>query len=63
MDSLARDMNYKLDIQPPPNGEKWGENKNGTFTGLVGQFQKDISDIGWADLWMMPERLVDCCMI
>ena len=60
MDSLARDMNYKLDIQPPPNGEKWGENKNGTFTGVVGQLQRNIADIGWADLWMMPERLVDC---
>ena len=48
MDSLAKDLNYKLDIhQPPPNGEKWGENKNETFTGLVGELQKGISDIRW----------------
>ena len=60
MDSLAKDMNYQLDIQPPPDGENWGEYKNGTFSGLVGELQKGFSDIGWADLWMMPERLVDC---
>ena len=58
MDTLASDMNYTLDIQAPPNGEKWGENQNGTYNGLVGQLQKDITDIGWADLFMMPERLV-----
>ena len=58
METLAKDMNYRLDIQPPPNGEKWGENKNGTFSGLVGELQKDISDIGWANLFMVPERLV-----
>ena len=26
----------RLDIQPPPNGELWGENLNGSFNGLVG---------------------------
>ena len=31
--ALANNMNFELDINPPPNGEKWGENKNGTFTG------------------------------
>ena len=31
--SLAKNMNFSLDINPPPNGELWGENKNGTFTG------------------------------
>ena len=41
----------------PPNGEKLGE-KNGTSTGLVGELQKDISDIGLANLFMLPERLV-----
>ena len=30
---LAEKLNFKLDINPPPNGELWGENKNGTFTG------------------------------
>ena len=33
MASLAEKLNFKLDINPPPNGELWGENKNGTFTG------------------------------
>ena len=34
MSALAEKLNFKLDINPPPNGELWGENKNGTFTGL-----------------------------
>ena len=33
MSALAEKLNFKLDINPPPNGELWGENKNGTFTG------------------------------
>ena len=33
MSALAEKLNFKLDIKPPPNGELWGENKNGTFTG------------------------------
>ena len=35
MSALAEKLNFKLDINPPPNGELWGENKNGTFTGLL----------------------------
>ena len=37
MSSLAKNMNFKLDINPPPNGELWGENKNGIFTGIYDQ--------------------------
>ena len=33
MSALAKKLNFKLNINPPPNGELWGENKNGTFTG------------------------------
>ena len=33
METLASNLNFAMDIQPPPNGELWGENKNGTFTG------------------------------
>ena len=36
--SLAENMNFSLDINPPPNGELWGENKNGTFTGITACF-------------------------
>ena len=35
MTSIANNMNFQLDINPPPNGELWGENKNGTFTGKM----------------------------
>ena len=31
--ALADNMNFSLDIRPPPNGEMWGEYKNGSFTG------------------------------
>lgn len=33
MAALAEKLNFKLSINPPPKGELWGENKNGTFTG------------------------------
>ena len=72
MKTLAKNMNFQLDINPPPNGELWGENKNGTFTGqyfsnfhffpvynlgLVGELQKENSDIGFADLFIVPDRM------
>ena len=56
MDSIGRSLNFKMDINSPPNGELWGEIKNGSFNGLVGELQKENSDIGWADLYMVPER-------
>ena len=40
MSALAEKLNFKLSINPPPNGELWGENKNGTFTGK-GNFRKE----------------------
>ena len=33
--TLAENMNFKLDIEPPPNGERWGEVNNGTFNGRM----------------------------
>ena len=55
--TLAQTMNFTIDIQPPPNGELWGENKNGSFTGLVGQLQRERSDVGWANVYMVPDRM------
>ena len=31
--ALAKNLNFKMDIQPPSDGERWGRNVNGTFTG------------------------------
>ena len=56
IDAIAKNLNFKLDISPPPNGELWGEFKNGSFNGLVGQLEKEESDIGWADLFIVPDR-------
>ena len=68
---------HRLNIKPPPNGELWGENINGSFNGLVtdkfdiklnqsvascwpkikvGMLQRGDSDIGWADLYIIPDR-------
>ena len=33
METLAANLNFAMDIQPPPNGELWGENRNGSFSG------------------------------
>jgi hypothetical protein len=60
MESIAESLNFKMDINPPPNGELWGELKNGSFNGLVGELQKENSDVGWADLYMVPERYELC---
>ena len=71
MKSLAGNLNFNMDIRSPPNGELWGENMNGSFTGeaynlivnlilgvgLVGELQKERSDIGWADLFLIPDRM------
>lgn len=35
MRALASNLNFDMDIQPPPNGELWGENMNGSFTGNI----------------------------
>ena len=55
MNSIAHSLNFTIKISSPPDGEKWGEQINGTFNGLVGELQKGNSDIGWADLFMTPE--------
>ena len=76
METLASNLNFAMDIQPPPNGELWGENRNGEFTGefissqglagtsdrqlcsgLVGQLQREESDLGWANLFLIPDRM------
>jgi hypothetical protein len=56
IDSIATSLNFQLDIQPPPNGELWGENIDGEYTGLVGQLQRAHSDLAWADLFIVEDR-------
>ena len=43
--ALAANMNFTLDISAPPDGERWGENKNGTFTGQQQQSHGDGREI------------------
>ena len=33
--ALAHNLNFRLDIRPPADGERWGRNVNGTFTGTI----------------------------
>ena len=56
MNTISHSLNFEMRISAPPNGEKWGEQTNGTFNGLVGELQQESSDVGWADLFMSPER-------
>jgi hypothetical protein len=56
IDSIAASLNFQLDIQPPPNGELWGENIDGEYTGLVGELQRAHSDLAWADLFVVEDR-------
>ena len=54
--ALADNMNFSLDIRPPPNGEMWGEYKNGSFTGglLILTTQSLVRDVG------VKDSLVSC---
>ena len=48
--ALAQNMNFTLDISAPPDGERWGENKNGTFTGQQ-QESQGCGDGGSMQAW------------
>ena len=56
MNAIASSLNFKMQLKAPPNGEKWGELIDGNFNGLVGELQKGNSDVGWANLYMVPDR-------
>ena len=57
MNSIAAVLNFKYVIDPPSDGELWGaEVKPGVFSGLVGELQYEKSDVGWALLFITPDR-------
>jgi len=51
MDTIASSLNFSLERYQPPEGS-WGELKNGSFDGLVGELQFEWADIAWANLFM-----------
>ncbi|XP_023328653.1 ionotropic receptor 21a, partial [Eurytemora carolleeae] len=59
INALADSLRFTPSISTPPNGEMWGElMADGlTFNGLVGQLQKQESDIGYADLFVNLDRM------
>ena len=57
MNSIAAVLNFKYVISPPSDGELWGaEVQPGVFSGLVGELQNEKSDVGWALLFITPDR-------
>ena len=57
MKSLTRALNFKLELTSPSDGGLWGEDlKNGSYTGLVGDVQTNKVDLGWAGIFLFPER-------
>ena len=47
LNDISGALNFTYQIQPPSDGNLWGEIlSNGTATGLVGDIQKGVSDIG-----------------
>ena len=57
MNSIATALNFKYSIASPSDGELWGaEVQPGVFSGLVGELQHGKSDVGWALLFITPDR-------
>jgi ABC-type amino acid transport substrate-binding protein len=51
-------MNFQIDLNPPTDNGYWGSLlDNGTFTGLMGDVQNDRTDVAWADMYLLAERL------
>ena len=56
--AIAKALNFKFTITPPSDGGLWGEEvEPGVFSGIVGDLQKEISDVVWADLFVVPNRM------
>ncbi len=46
-------------ISRPSDGGLWGEERSpGNFTGLMGDLQRGVADVGWAQLFIIPNRVV-----
>ena len=57
MNSIAKALNFNYVIASPSDGELWGaEVSNGVFSGLVGELHHEKSDLGWALLFITPDR-------
>ena len=56
--TIAEKLNLKsYSIKRPSDGGLWGEEISpGRFTGLMGDLQRDKADIGWAQLFIIPNR-------
>lgn len=59
MQAVADSLNFQLDIHPPPNGELWGEFNatTATYSGMVGELQKGVSEVGWLNLFIVPQQM------
>ena len=50
-------MGFRYTISPPITCCVWGfEATPGNFTGLVGDLQRDLTDIAWADIFLLASR-------
>ena len=57
MNSVAGALNFKYVITYPTDGNLWGsEVQPGVFSGLIGDLQNEKSDVGWALLFITPDR-------
>lgn len=51
-------MGFEIKVVPPTDGGLWGlQDANGNFSGLMGDVQHDKTDIAWAGLFYLEERL------
>lgn len=55
---ISENMNFKIQVVPPTDGGLWGlQGPDGNFSGLMGDVQNARTDIAWAGLFYLEERL------
>nr|XP_053626923.1 ionotropic receptor 21a-like [Cherax quadricarinatus] len=55
---LAQALNFSVQFVEPPEGELWGsQNKDGSWTGMMGLLDTDTADMGVANLYVSISRV------
>ncbi|KAG7173507.1 Glutamate receptor ionotropic, delta-2-like 23, partial [Homarus americanus] len=55
--TLAQVLNFTIQFEEPPEGELWGREENGTWSGMMGKLSRNEVDLGMVDLYMTIIRV------
>lgn len=55
---ISEALKFNFVVRTPSDGKKWGsELRPGIFDGISGDIKSNRADVGWANFWMMENRL------